>query len=642
MTEFDPTPYVVQDEGQHYERKSLFEGPPGSKKARPRREVRDQVAEYVAAFANAEGGILLLGVEDDGEVTGHRYAERPLESLLNTPASRLEPRQSPGFTVEHDGVELIVFDVQASDVPVKVTGDGYPLRMGDQTIQASESQIRSLKFQGMAESWESRPSMLGLEDLDRDLISRAKSETGLRDASDVDYLLRRKLADRRGAGISLRRAAELVFATYGPDHPNAGVRIFRVVGTERRLGPEHNVEERPRIEGNLPSVLEETTEVIGGLLRRPSRLVGSKFQPMPEYPEFAWKEAVLNAVAHRDYAARGRCTEVWLFDDRMEVRNPGQLVAAVTIEGLRRQERLHASRNPRSVRALVDLGYMRDQGEGVPRMFHEMQGNFLPEPELEETENSFAVTLRNTPTLSESDRQFVAKLDDDELTRDEFRALLEAYRRGRVDNSIMRQIAGLDTLQASQLLRRLRDRGLLELHAAGAASFYTLDDSITSEYVRDIRDRSPREQDLLHFLRDTSTDKSNTSTDQSNTSTDQPDTSTDQPDTSTDQPDTSTDQPDTLTREELLRELPEGLREEIDSLKSRAPLHEMQDMVRELCAWRPLKPRELNILLKRSRTHVLSAYIKPLVDAGELVRTHPETPQHPEQAYTVPPRDDEQ
>lgn len=81
--------------------------------------------------------------------------------------------------------------------------------------------------------------------------------SGLGALSNEMYLLKRKLADQRGRELVLRRGAEFLFAKDGPDHPNAGVRIFRVIGTKRRYGAEHNVEERPRIEGHLPRVLEE-------------------------------------------------------------------------------------------------------------------------------------------------------------------------------------------------------------------------------------------------------------------------------------------------------------------------------------------------------------------------------------------------
>jgi len=367
-----------------------------------------------------------------------------------------------------------VFDVPSADGPVQVTGDGFPLRICDQTIETSESKIRALKFQGLVESYESRPSPLALADLDRELLARARQGAGLEALSDEEYLLKRKLADRRGSGLVLRQAAELLFAQQGPEHPNAGVRVFRVVGTERRLGAEHNVEERPRIEGNLPEVWQEALSVVGSLMRQPSRLVGNRFRPVSEYPRFSWQEALLNAIAHRDYSVQGAGIKVWLFDDRMEVTSPGGLLPELSLDELLSLRRVHCSRNPRLMRTLVDLGLTRDQGEGIPRMFAEMADAFLPTPRIDPTPRSVSVVLRNTTTLGEDDRTFVSRIGGEELSDEEFRALLQAHRNTQVDNASLRRMMGLDTLGASQILRRLRDRGLLMLHPAGSQNFYTL------------------------------------------------------------------------------------------------------------------------------------------------------------------------
>ena len=151
---------------------------------------------------------------------------------------------------------------------------------------------------------------------------------------------------------------------------------------------------------------------VGSLLRRPSRLLGVRFQEMPEYPDFAWREAVHNAVAHRDYAIQGAGTEIWMFEDRMEVVSAGAFPEGVTLEEVLRLERVHRSRNPRIVRVLVDLGFAKDQGEGIPRMFAEMEDAFLPRPDVKVTESQVVVTLRNTSTLTDSDRRFVAGLGE--------------------------------------------------------------------------------------------------------------------------------------------------------------------------------------------------------------------------------------
>ena len=132
------------------------------------------------------------------------------------------------------------------------------------------------------------------------------------------------------------------------------------------------------------------------------------------------------------------------------------------------------SRNPRIVRVLVDLGQARDQGEGIPRMFAEMEVAFLPQPTMKVREQRLVVTLQNVPTFTAADRRFLAALGNTDMGTEELRALLIAFRQGKVSNAALRSTMGLDTLAASQLLRGLRDRELLRLHSHGARSYYAL------------------------------------------------------------------------------------------------------------------------------------------------------------------------
>ena len=637
---FDITPFLDQDEGQHFDRKSLYEGAKGAKRPRNRRAVQDQVAEYIASFANAEGGVLILGIEDDRTITGHRLPQDALNSILKTPSTRLQPVQPDGFVMQVEGREVIVFDVPASDVPVQVIGDGFPLRMGDQTVQSSESQINTLKFEGMAESWESRRSSMTLADLDERLLERARQGAGLSALTDEEYLLKRKLADRRGRGIVLRNAAELLFARYGPDHPNAGVRLFRVIGTERYTGPEHNVEERPRCEGNLPAVISEIRSVISSLLRRPMRLVGSRFQESAEYPDFAWLEALLNAIAHRDYRIEGACIEVWLFDDRMEVVSPGGLVGNLTPEALLTLKRVHHSRNPRMIRVLVDLGLARDQGEGIPRMFAEMEDAFLPRPDIDATNRSVTVTLRNTLTLNASDREFISALGDLELARNEFRSLLYTYRHGQIDNAKLRALSGLDTLSASYLLRGLRDRDLLELHSHGPNSYYTLTSVLTSKVgvyrakgeklsvdggdIREGHEGTRRRGKLDADEGEFSADTGEFGADAGKLSTDGRELGTDVEKFSTDGGEFDADG----------GELPDYIRARIAKLGKRPRRVRVRPIIHLICnqgKW--VTSAELARFLNIGQSKLTAGYITPMMHSGELESRFPDKPNHPRQAY---------
>ena len=597
MLNFDITPFLDQDEGQHFERKSLFQGPQGAKKARSRRAIRDEVAENVAAFANAEGGVLVLGIEDDDlTITGHRLPRDAVDAILDVPCNRLIPPQPKGFTVTVCGHALIVFDVPMEDVPVRVDGNGFPLRMGDQTVQSSESQINALKFNGLAASWESGQSSATVDDLDGELLKVARNNTGLAALTDEEYLLKRKLADRRGHQIILRNAAELLFARIGPDHPNSGVRVFRVIGTERRTGAEYNVEERPRSEGNLPSIINEISSMIGSMLRRPSRLIGNRFQEGPEYPDFAWREALLNAVAHRDYGILGVGTEIRMFDDRMEIVSPGSLVGNLTLEEILKLERVHHSRNPRIVRVLVDLGFARDQGEGIPRMFAEMTDAFLPMPVIEVTDRAVTVTLRNTPTLSDADHSLISRLDVSELSRPELRSLLHAHREGQIDNAKLRGLTGLDTLNASLVLRGLRDKDLLELHNLGSRSFYTLAPYLAADERTVVGELSSPVGELSSPVGELSSPVGELSS--------------------------------------PVGELPNHLQGRIAQLGQRPNRERVFPVIQEICSqgdW--VTSAEIASHLNFKQSNLTWNYLSPMVEKGLLERRYPDNTTHPQQAY---------
>jgi ATP-dependent DNA helicase RecG len=106
-----------QEEGQFFERKSLWEGAPGAKRVRDRRQVRDEIAAHVAAFANADGGVLLLGIEDDGEVTGHGYPDGELRPSICDMHEALSPRRKSAILTAAWEIRLGVVGVSPPGPP---------------------------------------------------------------------------------------------------------------------------------------------------------------------------------------------------------------------------------------------------------------------------------------------------------------------------------------------------------------------------------------------------------------------------------------------------------------------------------------------------------------------------------------------
>jgi ATP-dependent DNA helicase RecG len=390
-----------RDEGQFLERKSLWDRSSGQPRPLKRQTVRDFIAECVAAFANADGGDLLLGAEDDGEPTGHRYPEEAIEDFFRVAERRLRPPvavRTQGVQIE--GKDLLLIHVLPAERAVLFEGNGFPYRVGDRVVRESEEAINARKEAYRRVGYERmirHEATLG--DLDLDL-ARSVLAKAVRGGRTVEEALEAYgLIHRPPEGARITNAALLLFGKppLARWHPHADIRLFRVEGKERRHGSHRNVTQLERLDLPIARIIPEAHRLARAHIRKSERLHDLFFREMPEYPEFAWQEAIVNAVAHRDYGNQALGIEVWFYEDRMEVRSPGTLVPPVTIEALRSRRPVHASRNPLIVRVLVEVGLMREEGEGIPRMYDETEAVLLKPPSFEEGDGTFAAVLFNTP-----------------------------------------------------------------------------------------------------------------------------------------------------------------------------------------------------------------------------------------------------
>ena len=240
-----------------------------------------------------------------------------------------------------------------------------------------------------------------LDDLDLELVESFLEPTPAGGRPATEALEHYDLIERDGDGWRVTNAALLLFARAPADrwHARAGVGVFRVTGIRPLHGREQNVTRVGRADPPLARAIEESRRVASAQIHRSETLRDIFFEDLAEYPDFAWREALVNAIAHRDYGMQNRETEVWFFDDRVEIRSPGTLVEPVTLEDLREGKQGRAVRNPMLVRVLVDAGVMRGEGTGVSRIFGEMAGSSLREPKVNEGSKLFSFTLLKEPVF---------------------------------------------------------------------------------------------------------------------------------------------------------------------------------------------------------------------------------------------------
>ncbi len=465
MTEFD---WILnQSEGPFFERKSCFDRSEGKLRQRSARELARDLCETLAAMANADGGTVVLGVENDGTVSGADYPGDRLDVLRRAPQANVRPPlqvrvHSP---VLHDK-PVLVYEVDWSPEAHQLADGRYLLRVGEHNMPFPASDIEAMKEGKRRRVTEARfVQGAVLDDLDASLITSLAARVGLAPCPE-DVLLRYRLAETRHGRLMLTLAALLLFGKDpGRWHPRCGIDFVKCEGTGRKFGADLNVVKRVRLDAPLVRLIEEAYHSIQPHVRERQKLVDLFFEERLEYPTFVWQEAIINAIAHRDYGYEGTQVEVWMFDERLEIRSPGDLIAPVTLDRLRRGERIHASRNPRIVRVLTDLGYMREQGEGIPRMVTTMEREGLYPPEFRlEAGVIFTVTLRNTPAYSVETIRWLQHFERLGLSGNQKRLL--AYARehgGRFTSRAYQRLVQIDLYAASRDIKDLARKGIVQL-----------------------------------------------------------------------------------------------------------------------------------------------------------------------------------
>jgi ATP-dependent DNA helicase RecG len=455
-------------ESHFREFKSAQAGPPNQKQPRSPKEIRKDIGEALVAFANADGGELVVGVEDDGRVTGVTHDQQDIESFLEAWKTHVHPETPlppPVISqIDLDGELVLYFSVSKSVTLIHLTNDGRCMQRRDRdSVPVPTNQIIFERQEQVSREYDRTfldggdPSALDLEAVERMGESIAP---GLSPEKILQLL---DLAEFSGPGMRLRRAAALLLARDIKHwHPRCEVRILRVAGTELMTGRDYNVDSDTHVVGSILELLTKAWEELRPFLVETRLGLDGRFEEQVRYPEDACREALTNAIAHRDYSIEGRAIEVYVFDDRLEIRSPGALLSTVTIEGIKSLSGLHQSRNTTISRTLRELGYMREMGEGFRRIFQLMRAHDLVEPDLVADDQSFVVSLRHRSVFSEEDRRWIEAYDRFALERSEEKVMLLGRTGGPLSvQQIMDALDLVDTEDYRLLIDGLLQKGLI-------------------------------------------------------------------------------------------------------------------------------------------------------------------------------------
>ena len=456
---------LKQERGQFVDFVSAYEYKKSGGRAKSSEELSREIARVASGMANADGGTLVVGIEPDKGVTGIPHTPEEMQFLVQAPQSLLLPPLHPACERIHLGnLLLLKFEIGPSPEIHRLSGGRSFYRIATENPSIAPEQIQSMR-EGKKSFHYERQTVLDAtwEDLDGEAIEAFAQKT--QDPRDPKTVLHQTyhLIDGSMEKPSITMAALLLFGK-NPDrwHPRCGIDFVKYEGNERQYGGSLNVVKRIRFETSLCRLIDEAVGRIKEQVRERTILHDLFFQERLEYPTFAWQEAVVNAVAHRDYALSGASAEVWMFEDRIEVRSPGLPPPPVTLEQLRSQQKVHFSRNPLLVRALTDLGYLREMGEGVPRIFQQMEHHGLRPPEFSAEGFFFTVTLRNAPIYDEATLRWLNQFGASAVNFRQRRLLVYAHAHGKTFSTADYQRVGeVDRDTAYREIRALVKLGIV-------------------------------------------------------------------------------------------------------------------------------------------------------------------------------------
>ncbi len=423
-----------------------------------------KLLKTIVAFANTEGGVLVVGLEDPLKARAEKRLIGISENLDNVseflkliereidpPLQSWQEKHLPITNTQKDDDQLLVVYVEKSnDVHSLKQGDTL-VRRGNQIAKIGSKQIIRLQYEKGSIKFEDELSGIrNLEELDGKLLGKYKKDTRSESQDNWQFLKDNGLAVKQNDGFELTKAGVLLFG----NNPSVilgnkcGIKISHYYGTKPTYSGEPNFVRQPfTVEGPLLIQIQKTLDYFMDVVKSsPPKLRGHAFRPSLLIPEWVFQEAVANTVIHRNYFLQDDI-QIRFFDDHIEIESPGIYPGHITVRNIR-SERF--ARNPLIQRTLSRFRESPnlDIGEGVDRMFEIMKEHNLYDP------------IYSPSTVKHSVLLYLFNVQRTEYWDTVSKYLDEHH---RITNSEARNITGIkDTLKMTRLLKSWVDRGLLE------------------------------------------------------------------------------------------------------------------------------------------------------------------------------------
>ena len=463
------------------------------------RALPSRIYEALSAFANHdEGGIIVLGLDERrGFAPVGVFDPQAATAQLMDIARRMDPALSPSTIVVYvEDAPVIVVDVAECLYDQKPCfykqaglNAGSYIRVGNTNRQMTSYEVFSfVSNRGQPKFDQELVAEASLDDLDHELLRRyldrvRQSHTSRWDRLRLDsrsyeqQLCALDIAHQSDMQIHPTLAGLLCFGIW-PQRlfPSLVMTFVRYPGTTvDEKGPRgERFIDNLKCEGSLVEMVDRMLSRITDNMRQSVLIEGLFNRRLPEYPTEAIREALVNAVVHRDYShmVRGSQIRIEMYADRIQIQSPGGLYGPVNEHNL---EEAQSTRNQLLMRFLEDLGAVENRGSGIRAMVAAMREARLEPPRFRDTRDDFRVVLRNASLMNPETIQWLNQFGDYPLNDSQRRALVYLRHNDRMTNSDYRRLNNVsDTTQATRELRELVDRDLVVMHSTRRWATYAL------------------------------------------------------------------------------------------------------------------------------------------------------------------------
>ncbi|MBN1874612.1 MAG: putative DNA binding domain-containing protein [Anaerolineae bacterium] len=332
----------------------------------------ESLAKEMVAFSNTQGGVILLGVEDDGSISGLQDSPHREEWVMNIARNNVIPPLQVGYQeYEFEGQCIAVVDIpRGRDKPYQTLDGKYLTRVGSTNRMATQAELlRLFQASGAFHFDATGVPGTGIRDLNLSKIAAyfERYEVIFTEESEEDKRLLLMNSDILTPEGEVTVGGLLVFGIPIARHlPQSGIAFAHFAGCEIT----DELVDKQMIQGPLDHQIDTGVAVIKNNWRMPSTIVGTKREPTGfVYKDKVFRELLTNAVVHRNYAIHGSQVRVFMFDDRIEFRSPGRLPNTITVEKLK--VGVSYAVNPILVKFMDNLRYIDHLGRGLPMVYQE-------------------------------------------------------------------------------------------------------------------------------------------------------------------------------------------------------------------------------------------------------------------------------